>query len=718
MVKDISCGRKSLAIMDRKVLIDGLISEMADVNVIDLLSILSAESFSFPEDMFERNFTQAHLEYIAGLASSLPYKKDAEIPSRDRIEAIKKTALEVLQSYFLEYLPPSLEAVTSMTDREIQEKECSLRMLMYYLFVRGEGYPDQLWKASVDQYAPHNDFLRTRFGFSIEEAVEVFRWLIKKIEEKANAHFRSSISIAKESMSKYKRWRTGDITNSELLSAIKEIRSSDLYARLEAHNKATKEIFLFRISELEDVFGSEVTRCFVNRFGARMGEINRNFLEPKDFNELNAKPILIVDDEFVFIPVPMLLFQAPLKTLHYDLIQDSTYHQKYEAQRGEYLEKNVCNCFGRIFGFPNLYSNLRYGPGEQDEVDLLIRFDTKLLIVECKSKSLTLPARQGSPTDIDNDFTKAVQAAYDQARRARGYILRNKEAEFRMRNGGKLVIGSESINEIFLVCLLSESFSFLATDLSGILKKDSSDPYPWAVCLRDLESASEYLQDPYLFMHFLRRRLPLHGKVLSPDELDYFGSYLVDGLYFQEAFKRGATVVFLVGYTEQFDKDYLRRIGRLKFAQVGTTWSNPAFENLLGSIKLIGAKGHSDIILTLLDMDSKSRDLLIKYIVDMVEKVRGDGRRHDFTLIFGKFGISFVAMTRRCGLQDRVLGEAVLKKYRYKPSVWLGLGRDVSDDHYLVNEFVYLEYDWKYDPKIEEAAGHLKGKRVSFRGEH
>ena len=44
--------------------------------------------------------------------------------------------------------------------------------------------------------------------------------------------------------------------------------------------------------------------------------------------------------------------------------------------------------------------------------------------------------------------------------------------------------------------------------------------------------------------------------------------------YFEKELKKANKIV-LVGYTEQFDAAELKRIGKLKTAQVGSTWSNP-----------------------------------------------------------------------------------------------------------------------------------------------
>ena len=53
---------------------------------------------------------------------------------------------------------------------------------------------------------------------------------------------------------------------------------------------------------------------------------------------------------------------------------------------------------GTIFGATSYHANIHYVDHnkEEGEIDLLVRFDNKLIFVECKSKGLTLPAKQGN----------------------------------------------------------------------------------------------------------------------------------------------------------------------------------------------------------------------------------------------------------------------------------------------------------------------------------
>ena len=186
-------------------------------------------------------------------------------------------------------------------------------------------------------------------------------------------------------------------------------------------------------------------------------------------------------------------------------------------------------------------------------------------------------------------------------------------------------------------------------------------------------------------------------------------------LYFEDQ-QKSPDVVLLTGFTEQFDADQLVKAGKLQTAQVGSSWSNPAYENLLGTIKEIGDYGHSDIILFLLNIDSQTRDNRIKYIQTIIELTTKDRKVHDFSMPGDKFGFSFVADIKSQNLKKRVYEDGLLRKYKYKANQWLSMGRDITDTQYLVNEFAFLDFEWKKDATIEQVVKNRlgKGKRVDL----
>jgi hypothetical protein len=79
---------------------------------------------------------------------------------------------------------------------------------------------------------------------------------------------------------------------------------------------------------------------------------------------------------------------------------------------------------------------------------------------------------------------------------------------------------------------------------------------------------------------------------------------------------------------------------------------------------------------------------------------------------FDYFGLSFLSDIGRESLARKTFVSGQLKKYKYKRNIWLSLGRDVTDPSYLVNEYAYLDYEWKYDKEQEELIQSLQGTKI------
>ena len=88
----------------------------------------------------------------------------------------------------------------------------------------------------------------------------------------------------------------------------------------------------------------------------------------------------------------------------------------------------------------------------------------------------------------------------------------------------KLIIG---------VVVTRDDFGALATNLKLLLEKEPEGAYPWVVNIIDLGNLAEawkslgYNTDK--LRHYLEQRILVHGKVFSPDELDFAGFFLRHG---------------------------------------------------------------------------------------------------------------------------------------------------------------------------------------------
>ena len=143
-------------------------------------------------------------------------------------------------------------------------------------------------------------------------------------------------------------------------------------------------------------------------------------------------------------------------------------------------------------------------------LDGLIRYDNKLILIECKWKSPTLLALSGDVVAALKDVDGAILQPLAQARRAEIGFSTNESAEFVEKSTGRrIVVRRDEISEVFLVTLVgSGAWALIAANLVRLapLGLFADGEYPWALSLNDLRVVAECLELPSELFDYLRRR--------------------------------------------------------------------------------------------------------------------------------------------------------------------------------------------------------------------
>ena len=81
-----------------------------------------------------------------------------------------------------------------------------------------------------------------------------------------------------------------------------------------------------------------------------------------------------------------------------------------------------------------------------------------------------------------------------------------------------------------------------------------------------------------------------------------------------------------------------------------------------------------------------------------------DGRRHDFSFVVEpkKIGITVFSQVGRENLLNHLASFCELKKYQIKSDSWIGLGIDILDSDYFVNEYYFDDEKWRKEPRKEK----------------
>jgi hypothetical protein len=106
-------------------------------------------------------------------------------------------------------------------------------------------------------------------------------------------------------------------------------------------------------------------------------------------------------------------------------------------------------------------------------------------------------------------------------------------ATFKRTDGSSFkIVGSEH-PEIYLVSVTLQPLDVFLMRLTQLRKMGilGEGDLPWAVSLADLEVIADHIEWGAQFVHYLRTRLPLNREdIVAAEELDFFATYLVDGL--------------------------------------------------------------------------------------------------------------------------------------------------------------------------------------------
>lgn len=377
-----------------------------------------------------------------------------------------------------------------MNDPHIFRSGSVLREAIFYA---GDGaYKHQYRDLAKIRYAPDSQWLKENKGFTIDEVIEVFNAIDKLHIIKAN-----SIDTRKECFQK---------------------------------------IFQFNYKELAGQCGLEnnTIEAVISAFSSLPCEGMQEFNTIDDFNHRNAFPIINLNNgEFISFQSYSLwesLYESPFFWFN----DDKAYNQNAVNNRGAYTEDFSENRLTTVFGADNVYKNVNIHKGKKiiGEIDVLVIFGTYALIIQAKSKKLTIEARKGNSQKLEDDFKKAVHNAYDQALECSQFLM---EDDIFFKQGDEaLDLDIHKIENIIPICIISDYYPALAVQSREFLKVQTTSKikYPYVMDVFLLDLIAEMLDSPLFFLDYLEKRCSFGADLVSNHELTTLSTYIQHNLYF------------------------------------------------------------------------------------------------------------------------------------------------------------------------------------------
>ncbi len=303
---------------------------------------------------------------------------NTELPSPYLIQKYIDDTEKLLEELHHAVVQPAMDSIYNKKTQEINHSVLrSGKMLREAIFYGSESAHEfQYRDLSQLKYEKDNDWLVNTKGFSIQQACDIAS-AIQKIQ------------------------------NNKINNLISKKLSIDI-------NKLTfLPIHIFSVDEisLESKVEPSIVKNFIQAFVNPDNKSIQEFSAIGDFNPINAYPIVkISETEFVLFQ-PYNLAEALYETPSFWMLSDKLYQDKAGINKGEFVESFSQKRLEHIFGKDRVFSNINIHKNKStkiSEIDILVTFANRAIVLQAKAKKLTIKARQG---DDYSKITSVVKTA-------------------------------------------------------------------------------------------------------------------------------------------------------------------------------------------------------------------------------------------------------------------------------------------------------------------
>ena len=609
------------------------------------------------------------------------------IPTEKEFQQQADQASELLEELHGSYtLPPLIDlGNTSATGfdpirrwaEEYQQWMSSGNGLVEPIFYGGEGaYIFQYLEMGAKRYSADEAWLQNNVGMSFPSILE--------------------ISGALEQLSRDR------------------MRNTDLWA---PHEQVCRDVLSAMSFHPDDLPGIERRTLdnFLAKFSLVPGKVNQRFDAIGEYNQVHSHPSVELGDGRYWLPLHPNLAQSIYESPFYWMMQDQQYKDTALKNRGDATEVITRDLLVPVFGRPRVHRGVVVKKGRDDltDLDVLAISGNKALIIQCKSKKLTLTARAGHAQTLRRDFTQAIQDAYDQALTGRRALLEG-DCTFADSEGNRVRL-PKVIDEVYILCITGDHYPAVIPQALTYLSKGDQDPHPVMMSVFDLDVVTHYLRDRFDFLYYIRQRSNHADYFLADNEMAMLGFHLRHKLYPDPD---ATSIMIDPGYCQLVDANFLVARGNWRDVPAAQklfhTWRNPRFDDLVNEIKHISSRqpdrraSPEDALFFLFDQAGKGADQIFSTVLQLKRTTLRDGRMHDARLPTvetrkGTTVVSFPAPTHpmheQVMLQD-LEGIALAHKYRSRADEWMFLGTFAGSPS-QIDVFGYIKEPWHQDPEAE-----------------
>ena len=403
--------------------------------------------------------------------------------------------------------------------------------------VNAHAYLEQKEEYCKEIFLPLNQHFSSRYNFTIDFAMKFTSDLIIKIQNYLEKQIESYRSFY-EKNAHYKE-------DSDYIEFCKKHNTTpnEQFKVMFNHHFFHNTTRLFLINTSDNDFGyspqdNKMLKNFLNASSCTFGDQFDKFDDFFSDNIISVKPIIKLSDDVFFVAKPDFLQYRLDVVLGYLLSHEkdtSDIQIRFRHLKAKYVENMLYKIFSRIFPQSCIFRNLYYWIGEKRmEVDMLIKYDNKIFVIEAKSGDIPVYAKIRGGLTLEKRLDDIIDMANDRCSKVENYIKSNPNAIFwadaRKKN---IAVTIEPISSGYEFILIGASLQSLANTIFNLKHNDHKNNATFnkrffEFYLYDLDIMTDLLEAPY-FIHFIQRRLEIRNKndtIIHCSDFDFLSMYM------------------------------------------------------------------------------------------------------------------------------------------------------------------------------------------------
>lgn len=444
---------------------------------------------------------------------------------------------------------------------------------------------------------------------------------------------------------------------------------------------------------------------------------NSGFTSLGAFNSAYEFPLVRKGpDEYVlfqYYGITEALYDAPF----YWMGRDEDYSKTAFKHRGDFTENFSYERLLNVFGPARVFKNVEILRGKGTtlgEIDVLVLFGDQAIVVQAKSKKLTLEARHGNDLRLQGDFQAAVQDAVVQAFDYAA-LLGDPTVTLKCRDGMVVNVAAKP-KTIYPVTVVADHYPALAFQARQFVKYTATDQIlaPLVIDVFALDAITEMLNSPLRLLSYLRLRALFGDAFMMSHEHALLSYHLKRNLW------QGDFDMMMVGDDISSDLDIAMAArrddvpGARTPAGILTAFVDTPFSRIVAQIEDRAEPVAIALGFLLLELSGNTVKALNRNVTRVLEFVAKDGGMHDMTMGLGQSsaGLTIHGNTLPANeANEHLYQHCRLRKYSQKADKWYGVALRPDGS---INLAAVLTGPWAFDPVLEVALAKIPTPKAGF----